>query len=94
MTDENQIPKDERPEDDLADTIETRESPYQPGHRAAVAVKDNVDVCWNCFDPLLMGFTDIVMGHALVRVCKERICVRAVMNENSKRKTERMIERP
>lgn len=82
------IPKDERPEEDLADDVETR--PTADGRRAAVAVKAGVDVCWNCFD-VLIEFADIPMGHATIRVCKTRECVRAVMNTNAKRKTERNI---
>lgn len=72
--------------DDLADNVALDPSPFFPGKSAAVAEKDGNKVCWNCFEMLIPGeFADYVMGHAIVRVCRDRQCMRAVMTRNMHR---------
>lgn len=84
-TDE-ELPRDEK----LADNVTLDPSPFFPGKSAAVAEKDGNRVCWNCFEMLIPGeFADYVMGHAIVRVCKQRECMRAVMDTNMKRDREK-----
>jgi len=78
--------------DQLADNIALDPSPFFPGKSAAVAEKDGNKVCWNCFDMLIPSpaeFADYVMGHAIIRVCKKRECMRAVMESNMKRDREK-----
>lgn len=78
MTEENQ---NEKPESDLADDVKLEPSTTYPGKLAAVAYKDQIFVCWNCFEPLV-DHADILMDQAIVRVCRSRDCISAVAAAN------------
>ena len=78
MTENNQ---NERPESDLADDVKLEPSTTYLGKLAAVAFKDQIFVCWNCFDPLV-DHADVLMDQAIVRVCRSRSCISAVAAAN------------
>jgi len=79
ITPEEDVPPDE----ELADNMVFRNSPYHPGQRVSVASKRGVDICWCCHRPVLSmdDFIDLPMKEALIRLCKSRECMIAAARE-------------
>jgi hypothetical protein len=87
MTDEIQRARDEQEERDekLGDNLALEPSPTFEGKSAGVCQKEGRFVCWNCFNLLSGKFTDLQMGHAIIRVCDDRACINKVLEQNAKR---------
>jgi hypothetical protein len=79
-----QVNEHEKPEADLADDVKLEPSTAFPGWSAAVAFKDGMHVCWNCFDPL-GDHHDLRMGETIIRVCRKAECVSSVHATNRAR---------
>ena len=77
-----------RPDTNLADDVKLYPSMAFGGKDAAVAIKAGNQVCWNCFTVLAGDFTDLVMGHALVRFCKSKKCHKVCAQMNARREQE------
>ena len=68
---------------DLADDMVFEPSDQFPGRKVAVAIKDGLQVCWCCFDTVQhQSFFDAMMGDALVKICSDPECRRAVGRNN------------
>lgn len=80
---------DEAPDPNLGDDVKLEPSPYYQGFSAAVAMKDEVHVCWNCFEPLGAQFFDTRMGNSIIRICRNDACLKKVVAANAKRRGER-----
>lgn len=77
MTDPRDIKDSE-----LADTMHLQPSPFL-ACQAAVAVKGDVNVCWNCHRPVVVpgSFVDVPMGSTAIRVCIREECAEAIIEE-------------
>lgn len=82
---------DEEQHDDLADDVIFEPSLTYEGRRVAIAIKDAVQVCWCCHEPVkTTDCVDAVMGEgAVVRLCDKPECRRLVGDENREREVQR-----
>lgn len=82
----SEIPKDEEPEEDLGDDVIFEPSRDYQGRRAAVAIKDGLQVCWTCFEPLDGEYREAILGDGILRICaKNQSCSRSVGRANLER---------
>ena len=77
-----------RPDPSLADDVKLYPSPSF----GKVAIKGGNQICWNCFTVLGGDFTDLVMGHAIVRFCKSKRCHKVCSQMNARREQEQYAQ--
>lgn len=85
--------EEETEREDLADDVIFEPSLVYEGRKVAIAVKDGIQVCWCCFEPVTANeCLDALMGEGgvVVRICRgDESCRKKVGADNRQRDSER-----